>query len=101
MLVAEELDVGMDQVVHAAPDTWVNATGGGGGSGGISSRALPVRAAAVRPGRRCSSMASTQLGVPVASLSVSNGVVSGGGKSVTYGELIGGKRFDVTMNPPR
>src|SRR5690242_14141008 len=47
MLVAEELDVGMDQVQYPAPDTWVNGNGGGGGSGGIVSRALPVRAAAV------------------------------------------------------
>ena len=31
------------------------------------------------------SLASTQLGVPVAQLSVSNGVVSGGGKNMTYG----------------
>ncbi len=32
-------------------------------------------------------LASTQLGVPVATLTVSKGVVSGGGKSVTYGQL--------------
>ena len=42
-------------------------------------------------------MASTQLGVPVASLSVSKGVVSGGGKTVTYGELIGDKLFNLSM----
>ena len=40
-------------------------------------------------------LASTQLGVPVASLTVANGVVSGGGKSVTYGELVGGKLFNI------
>ena len=32
-------------------------------------------------------LASTQLGVPVASLTVAKGVVSGGGKTVTYGQL--------------
>jgi CO/xanthine dehydrogenase Mo-binding subunit len=42
-------------------------------------------------------MASTQLGVPVSSLSVSKGVVSGGGKTVSYGQLIGDKLFNVTM----
>jgi CO/xanthine dehydrogenase Mo-binding subunit len=42
-------------------------------------------------------MASTQLGVPVSGLSVKSGVVSGGGKSVTYGQLVGGKLFNVRM----
>ena len=40
-------------------------------------------------------LAATNLGVPVASLSVSKGVVSGGGKTVTYGQLIGDKLFNV------
>jgi CO/xanthine dehydrogenase Mo-binding subunit len=35
--------------------------------------------------------------VPKASLTVDKGVVSGGGKSVTYGQLVGGKTFNVTM----
>ena len=42
-------------------------------------------------------MASTRLGVPVGSLTVSKGVVSGGGKTVSYGDLIGGKLFNVTI----
>ena len=42
-------------------------------------------------------LAATQLGVPIGSLTASSGVVSGGGKSVAYGDLIGGKLFNVTM----
>jgi nicotinate dehydrogenase subunit B len=42
-------------------------------------------------------LASDRLGVPVAGLSVSSGVVTGGGKSVTYGELLGGKAFNATI----
>jgi nicotinate dehydrogenase subunit B len=42
-------------------------------------------------------MAATQLGVPVSSLSVSKGVVSGGGKTITYGQLIGDKLFNIAM----
>ena len=38
-----------------------------------------------RRSRRCSALASANLGVPVASLTVDKGVVSGGGKTVTYG----------------
>ena len=42
-------------------------------------------------------MAATNLGVPVASLTVKNGVVSGGGKTVTYGQLVGGKLLNATI----
>ncbi len=43
-------------------------------------------------------MASTKLGVPVANLTVASGVVSGGGQTVKYGDLIGGKLFNYTMS---
>ena len=46
------------------------------------------------------SMASTQLGVPVASLTVKNGVVSGGGKSVTYGQLVAGQSSTSRSRSP-
>jgi CO/xanthine dehydrogenase Mo-binding subunit len=32
-------------------------------------------------------------------LTVIDGVISGGGKNVSYGELIGGKRFAITLDP--
>ena len=35
--------------------------------------------------------------MPVSALTVSKGVVSGGGRSVTYGQLLGGKLFNVRM----
>jgi CO/xanthine dehydrogenase Mo-binding subunit len=97
MMVAEELDVGMDQMFYNHPETWLNATGGGGGSGGISQRSTQTRAAAAYAKQELLKMASTNLGVPVASLSVSKGVVTGGGKSVTYGALMGGKAFNYTF----
>ncbi len=97
MLVAEELDMSMDQMIYAQPETWLNATGGGGGSGGIVSRSTQTRAAAAYAKQELLKMASTSLGVPVASLTVKEGVVSGGGKTVTYGELIGGKNFNFTF----
>src|SRR5439155_21465056 len=46
-------------------------------------------------------LASQRLGVPVDRLSASDGVVGvkgDAGKRVSYGELVGGKRFDVTVN---
>src|SRR5579884_1043434 len=98
MLVAEELNItDMSMMVYAHPETWLNATGGGGGSGGISSRSTQTRAAAAYAMQILNTMASQQLGVPVSQLSASNGVISGGGKSVKYSDLIGGKMFNYVM----
>jgi len=98
MLVAEELNItDMNMMIYAHPETWLNATGGGGGSGGISSRSTQTRAAAAYAHKLLLGMASTQLGVPVASLSSSNGVITGGGKTVKFSDLIGGKLFNYVM----
>jgi len=42
-------------------------------------------------------LASTKLGVPVSSLSVANGIVSGGGKQVSYGDLVSGQQLNLTI----
>ncbi len=98
MLAAEELDItDMSMMVYAHPENYLNLTGGGGGSGGISSRSTSLRAAAAYAKGILLNMASTQLGVPVAGLTNSNGVITGGGKSVKFSDLIGGKNFNYTM----
>ena len=56
-------------------------TGNTGGSTSISQGGPLVRMAAVSARQALNGLASAALGVPVASLSVSNGVVSGGGAS--------------------
>jgi CO/xanthine dehydrogenase Mo-binding subunit len=106
MLMAEELNMpakfgltsdASAQVQWAHPETWLNATGGGGGSGGISSRATQARAAAAYAMQQLFAMASTKLNVPVASLTASNGSITGGGQTVTYASLIGGQNFNYDM----
>jgi len=42
-------------------------------------------------------LASKQLGTPASNLTVKNGVVSGGGKSVAYTELIAGQQLTLTI----
>ena len=59
--------------------------------------AAKIRAAGVAARQALLGLASTKLGVPVASLSVSKGVVSGGAATTTYGELVGGKFLNVTI----
>jgi CO/xanthine dehydrogenase Mo-binding subunit len=98
MIAAEELDVDISQMKFVIHDTNVTPnTGGTFGSSSIASAGPRVRSAAATAKQALLSMAATQLGVPVANLSVSKGVVSGGGKSVTYGALIGDKLFNVRM----
>jgi CO/xanthine dehydrogenase Mo-binding subunit len=98
MLTAEELNMTMDQMTYAHPESWLNVTGGGSGSSGISGRSTSIRAAAAYAKQILLGMASTKLGVPAANLTVTAGVISGGGQSVKYGDLIGGKMFNYTMS---
>ncbi len=111
MVAAEELDVPMSQMRYGSSihdkngveiatitDNWNSPnTGGHGGSNAMSGQGPRIRAAAVAARGALLSLAATQFAVPVASLSVKDGVVSGGGKSATYGELVGGKLLNVTI----
>src|SRR5579871_2294007 len=98
MIVAEELGISMDQVVWVRPETGVSPNQGGTyGSNGTASGGPQLRAASAYAAQALLGLASSSLGVPVANLTVANGVVSGGGKQVTYGDLIAGKLFNVTM----
>jgi len=112
-VLAEELDMSIDQMKYGSTeydsaghqlntvvDTWIVAsTGGEGGSNAMSGQGPKIRAAGAQARGIMLGMAATQLGVPVSSLSVSKGVVSGGGKSVKYSDLMAGKAFNVTVNP--
>ncbi len=99
-IAAEELNMDSTQLKHIAFDTGGPTpspnTGNTGGSSSITTGGPLVRMAAVSAYQALLGMAAANLGVPVGSLSVSKGVVTGGGKTVTYGELIGDKLFNVT-----
>jgi CO/xanthine dehydrogenase Mo-binding subunit len=98
MIAAEELDVDLAQVKFVNQDTNLTPnTGQNAASASIENRGPMLRAAAVEARKALLGLASASLGVPVTSLTVASGVVSGGGKSVKYGDLLGGKLFSVTM----
>jgi len=97
MIVADEMDMNMTQMKFAHVESWLQAIGGGNGSSGISSRSTAIRAAAALAKRTLLDLASKQLGVPASSLSVTDGVVSGGGKTVKYSDLLGGKLFNAQL----
>ena len=74
--------------------------GGSGGSDAIERDAMVGRRIAAEARRVLLEMASERFGVPVEELTASEGVISLAGDSsrtVTYGELIGGRRFDVAL----
>ncbi|HEX7891977.1 MAG TPA: molybdopterin cofactor-binding domain-containing protein [Ramlibacter sp.] len=96
-IVAEELDVAVDRVQVVMGDSATSINQGGASSAlGIQAGARPLRNAAAEARRLLLEMASAQLGVPVAGLSVSDGVVSvraDPARQVRYTELIGGRYF--------
>jgi CO/xanthine dehydrogenase Mo-binding subunit len=98
-LVAEEMNLPAASVSHVAWDSWnmVNSGSTGGSTGIQSSAGPPLRSAAATAMQALLNMASTNLGVPAGSLSVANGVISGGGKTVTYGQLVAGRLFNTKI----
>ena len=99
MIAAEELGLSMDQVDAAQVDTNVSLSAFAAASSSTLTAmgATSMRGAAAAARTLLFAMASAQLGVPAGSLSVSNGVVSGGGKSIGYGQLMAGKLFNSTL----
>ena len=96
-IAGEELSMDFDQLDFVRADTnLVPSTGGEDASTSIKNAGLYLRAASAAAANKLLTLGSVNLGVPVASLSVASGVISGGGKSVTYGDLIGGQLFSVT-----
>ena len=100
-IMSDELDIAYARTscVMGSTDVTVDQ-GGSGGSDALQADGWPMRRVAAEARRVLLEMASTRLAVPVAALTVSDGVVSVAAdpaQRVTYGELIGGKRFNVTL----
>ena len=98
-IVAEEMDLAFKQVKSVVSDTARTPhQGGASGSTGVTNGGVAVRNMAAEARRVLVGLASTSLGVPVSQLTVREGVVSGGGKSTTYGQLLGGKLFNSPVS---
>jgi CO/xanthine dehydrogenase Mo-binding subunit len=98
MIAAEELDMKFSQMKPIFHDTNVTPNQGASvGSQGVQTGGKQTRAAAAAAKSALLDLAATNLGVAKASLTVKDGVVSGGGRSVTYGDLIGDKLFNVKI----
>ncbi|AMN40538.1 xanthine dehydrogenase family protein molybdopterin-binding subunit [Rhodoplanes sp. Z2-YC6860] len=103
-LVAEELDIDLQHVSAAPVDTAHSMNQGATVSSSSIQQAGPqLRSAAAEIRAEMLRRASEKLRVPADELSVSNGVISGGGRSVAYGELIGpeGEQIALTGKAPQ
>ncbi len=100
-MMCDELDLRYDQssLIMGRTDTTVDQ-GGSGGSDAIQTDGWPMRRVAAEARRVLLEMASDRFNVPLAELEVSEGVIVVAGdpaRRVTYGELIGGRRFNVAL----
>src|SRR3954447_16979190 len=100
-MMADELDIAFDKTtcIMGSTDTTVDQVGSGG-STAIERDTWPMRRVAAEARRVLLEVGSQHLGVPVDQLAVSEAVITvkaDPSKRVTYGELIAGKKFNVTL----
>ena len=102
-VIAEELSVRPDAISLILGDT--DKTPDGGYSAGFLSGMTNVRKVSAYAYQALLGLAATQLGVPTSSLTVTDGVVSGGGKTISYGQLVQGQQLDLKIpvegKPPK
>jgi CO/xanthine dehydrogenase Mo-binding subunit len=97
-IVAEELDVPIARVELIEGDTALTPDQGTTwGSLSIQVGGMQLRQAAAAARQALLAEAAKKLGT--SDLTVADGVDSGGGKKVSYGELIGGNSFALTLDP--
>ena len=100
-LMADELDIAFDRTTCVMGSTDITVDqGGSGGSTAMERDSWPMRRAAAEARRVLLEMGSARLAAPVDQLTVSDAVISVKGdpsKRVTYGELIAGKKFHITL----
>ena len=97
-IVAEELDVPIGRIELIQGDTCsrpIRATPGAASPSSSAACSCVKR----RPPRAQALMAEAAKKLGTDQLTVIDGVISGGGKNVSYGELIGGKSFAITLDP--
>jgi nicotinate dehydrogenase subunit B len=100
-IVADELDVDFDRVTMVMGDTARTPDQGTtSASYTIQRAAIPIRHAAADARKMLLKLASDRLGIPVADLRIGSGIISSprAGKSISYGELIGDKHFDLRVS---
>jgi nicotinate dehydrogenase subunit B len=100
-MMSDELDIAYDKTecIMGSTDITVDQ-GGSGGSDAIQTDGWPMRRVAAEARRVLLEMAASKFGVPADRLDVRDAVITVKGdpaKRISYGDLIGGKRFNVAL----
>jgi nicotinate dehydrogenase subunit B len=99
-VAAEELMVRPARITLVTADTQLTPDEGyTAGSHSMQDSATAIRNAAAQVRAILVGLAAQKLGAAPESLSVQDGVVSGGGRTVTYGELVSGQTLHVPAAP--
>ena len=93
--IAEELNVRPETITLIMGDT--DRTPDGGYSAGFLTGMSNLRKVSAYTCQALMGLAAARLGVPISSLSVVDGVVSGGGKKISYGELVHGQHLELKI----
>jgi CO/xanthine dehydrogenase Mo-binding subunit len=93
--IAEELSVRPEAITLIMGDT--DKTPDGGYSAGFLNGAANLRRVGAYTYQALLELAAKQLGVPISSLVVTDGIVSGDGKSISYGQLVHGQHLDLKI----
>ncbi len=96
-IVADELGVPFEWITTIVQGT-TNQTPDGSGAFDFLGHGMPnIRKAAAYTYQALLDLAAEKLGVPKNKLSVTDGIVSGGGKSVSYGDLVKNQQLKLTI----
>ncbi len=96
-IVADELSVPFEAITTVVQGS-TDVTPDGSGAFDFLGRGTPnIRKAAAYTYQALVDLASEKLGVAKDKLSVTDGIVSGGGKSISYGDLVKGQQLKLTI----
>src|SRR5215472_1184956 len=96
-IVAEELSMPFEAICTVVTGSTDQTPDGGGSFGFLNDGTPNLRKVAAYTHQALLDLAATKLGVPKDKLTVKDGVISGGGKSVSYGDLIKGQQLNLTI----
>ena len=96
-IVAEDLHVTFKAITTVVMGDTDRTPDGGFSAGFLANGGLNIRKAAAYTYQALLDLATTKLGVDKGQLSVKDGVVSGGGQSVSYGQLVQGQQLGLTI----
>ncbi len=94
-VVAEELNVAPGSITLLMGDT--DKTPDGGYSAGFLSGAANLRKVSAYACQALLGLAAQQLHLPISTLTIDDGIISGGGKRISYGELVREQQLDLKI----